>query len=203
MNATLGSFVLFSLLLALAPGPDNTFVLVQSMRYGARHGLSIVIGLVLGCAVHTTWVVIGVAALLQSHPSMNTLLKIFGSAYMLYLVYQLLREYTAPDLRAGGEQAGSLQSMIRTGFLMNVLNPKVAIFFLSFFPGFLFHDQLSPSAQFGVLGLLFMGVTFAVFGGIALGGSRLSRWLRIDRWSEGFRWIQIAVFLGVVVFLWM
>lgn len=203
MGLEIGSFVLFSTLLALAPGPDNTFVLVQSMRYGARKGLFIVLGLVLGCAVHTTWVVIGVATLMERMPSLAVLLRVFGTLYMLYLAYLLL---TADDGSTPGEQEGKEGShlfMLRTGFLMNVLNPKVGIFFLSFFPGFLFSDTLSNYIQFIVLGLVFMAVTLLVFGGIALGGSRLSKWFRVERWSRGFRYVQIGVFLLVVVFLWL
>ncbi len=203
MGWELGSFVLFSTLLALAPGPDNTFVLVQSMRYGARKGLYIVLGLVLGCAVHTTWVVLGVAALTERIPSIGIILKVFGSMYMLYLVYLLLTQDNGPGLGEQEAKKGSDLFMLRTGFLMNVLNPKVGIFFLSFFPGFLFSDTLSTYMQYITLGLLFMTVTLLVFGSIAIGGSRLSKWLQVDRWSKSFRYVQIGVFLLVVVFLWL
>lgn len=203
MWTTLGSFALFSALLGLAPGPDNTFVLVQSMRYGARSGLAIVLGLVLGCAVHTSYVVFGVATLMEESPAFRLALRIFGTAYMLYLVYVLAREKEGGGLGEERASVGSFGKMLRTGFLMNVLNPKVAIFFLSFFPGFLFSDTLSTRMQFAVLGGIFMAVTLLVFGTIALGGSRLANWMGVEGWSKGFRYIQIAVFLLVVVFLWV
>jgi len=203
MFLILGSFVLFSALLAIAPGPDNTFVLVQSMRYGAKNGLAIVLGLVLGCAVHTSYVVFGVAALLEQSALFGWVLKLFGTFYMLYLAYGLLKDKEGGEAIEAEGAAGSTGHMIRTGFLMNVLNPKVAIFFLSFFPGFLFSEHLSTSWQFAILGLVFMLVTFTVFGGIALGGSRLSQWMQIERRAATFRYVQIGVFLLVIVFLWL
>lgn len=188
--------------LAISPGPDNIFVLIQSLTNGRKFGLATVAGLMTGCLVHTTLLAFGVSALVKDNPYLFGLIKIFGACYLLFLAFGVYRSGDAISLKSEGESVKGLGALFRQGFLMNVLNPKVTIFFLAFFPGFLFSDSLNTTIQFYVLGLLFIIVSSVVFGGIALLSGSIFNFLTENR-RTGFvlKWLQIIVFTGIAVFL--
>jgi threonine/homoserine/homoserine lactone efflux protein len=188
--------------LALSPGPDNVFVLIQSMTNGKRNGLAVVAGLMTGCLVHTTLLAFGVSAVIKNNPAIFTFIKVFGAAYLLYLAIMVYRGGNAISIEGETNNKKSLSSLYKQGFIMNVLNPKVAIFFLSFFPGFLFSDTLSTVLQFYTLGFLFILVSSVVFGSIALLSGRISNFLNSNK-KTGFvlKWVQIVVFIGIAVYL--
>ena len=164
---SLFTFVLASTLLGLAPGPDNLFVLTQSALYGRRAGVLIVLGLCTGLVVHTSAVALGVAALLQTHPAAFTALKILGACYLLYLAVQAFRAQAA-SLDDGVASTLTGARLYRRGILMNLVNPKVALFFLAFLPQFVNAEQGGAAVQILMLGILFIGVTLVVFGGVAV-----------------------------------
>ncbi|WP_133686843.1 LysE family translocator [Maribacter spongiicola] len=196
------AFSMATFVLALSPGPDNIFVLIQSMTNGKRNGLAVVAGLMTGCLVHTTLLAFGVSAIIKNNPAIFTFIKMFGAAYLIYLAVMV---YKGGDVIAiGGETKNkkSLRSLYKQGFIMNVLNPKVTIFFLAFFPGFLFSDSLSTVIQFYTLGFLFILVSSVVFGSIALLSGQISIFLTANK-KTGFvlKWVQIMVFIGIAVYL--
>ena len=162
-------------LLALAPGPDNVFVLTQSAISGARRGVIVVLGLCCGLVVHSVAVALGLAALIQASAVAFTVIKLAGAAYLLFLAY---KAFTAPVQGLDGT-ASPLRGiqLFRRGLIMNITNPKVAIFFLAFFPQFTDPAQGSLVMQIIQLGLIFVAVTFVVFGGIAMAAGGLSTWL--------------------------
>ena len=164
---TLVAFFVASLLLALAPGPDNIFVLTQSALRGKTAGILVVLGLCTGILVHTTAVAFGVAVIFQASAVAFTALKLCGAGYLLYLAWGAFR---APEQAlAGGEAAGLTPGRLyRRGILMNVTNPKVSIFFLAFLPQFADPGRGPVSLQMILLGGLFILATILVFGGIAL-----------------------------------
>lgn len=164
---SLSAFVIASTLLGLAPGPDNLFVLTQSALYGRRAGVLITLGLCTGLLVHTALVALGVAAVLQTVPAAFTALKILGACYLLYLAWQAFRARAAP---VDGQVSSTLTGarLYRRGILMNLSNPKVALFFLAFLPQFVDAEQGGAAAQILMLGVIFIGVTLVVFGGIAI-----------------------------------
>ena len=172
---TLLTFSAAVFLLALAPGPDNIFVLTQSAVSGARRGVIVVLGLCSGLVVHSIAVALGLAALIQASAVAFTVIKLAGAAYLLYLAY---KAFTAPVQGLSGD-APRLRGieLYRRGLIMNITNPKVAIFFLAFFPQFTDPAQGSLIAQIIQLGLIFVAVTFVVFGGIAMAAGGLSTWL--------------------------
>ncbi|MEZ4809230.1 MAG: LysE family translocator [Allomuricauda sp.] len=194
-------FVVSSAALAISPGPDNIFVLTQSITNGVKSGLATVAGLVSGCLVHTTLLAFGVSEIIKRSDSLFLGIKIFGAIYLLYLAVKVYRS-DASILLNSTDKGKSLSKLFRVGFTMNVLNPKVTIFFLAFFPGFLFSDQISTVIQFYVLGLLFMLVAFLIFGALAFLAGRISKYLTKHP-KAGFylKWLQITVFIGIAVYL--
>ena len=196
------AFSIATFALALSPGPDNIFVLIQSITNGRKFGLAVVAGLMTGCLVHTTLLAFGISAVIKNNPTMFTLIKIFGAVYLVYLAISVYRGGNSISIETENKQVKSISSLFRQGFIMNVLNPKVTIFFLAFFPGFLFSDSISTIIQFYVLGLLFIMISSIVFSGIALLSGSISTFLTGNK-KTGFvlKWVQITVFLGIAIFL--
>lgn len=202
---TLIAFFGVSVLLAFSPGPDNVFVLLQSIRHGARAGIAVVIGLCAGLVVHTAAVALGLAAVFASSPMAFTLLKYCGAAYLAYLAWQAWR---APVTQAdtGGAQAAlrldarALRRMSARGMLMSMTNPKVLIFFLAFLPQFADPARGSLAPQIMVLGGVFMLAAFLVFGAMACFSGAFGRLLQ--RSAKGQRWLNrvtALVFVGLAL----
>jgi len=196
------AFVVSSAALAIAPGPDNIFVLAQSVSNGVKSGLATVAGLVSGCLVHTTLLAFGVSEIIKRSDSLFFGIKLFGAVYLFYLAVMVYKS-DVPILVDQQKKSGKgLSKLFWKGFTMNVLNPKVTLFFLAFFPGFLFSDALSTVIQFYILGLLFMMVTFLIFGLIAvLAGSISTYLLKNPKTGVYLKWLQIIVFVLITVYL--
>ena len=175
--STLLLFTSASLLLALAPGPDNIFVLTQSALKGRLVGLVVTLGLCTGLIVHTSAVALGVAAVFQASALAFNLLKYAGAAYLLYLAWGAFRA-GASVLSSESDQEISLARYYLRGIVMNVTNPKVSIFFLAFLPQFTRPEMGSLPLQMLVLGAVFILATLLVFGAISLLAGVLGQWLR-------------------------
>lgn len=195
-------FLTASVLLTLSPGPDIIYVLVQGMTNGKAHGIVTALGLVAGIIFHTSLVAFGVSALIQESESVFFAVKLFGSAYLFYLAYKVLRSDGSIEMSSKEGSNRTYFSLFRQGFLMNVLNPKVAIFFLAFFPGFLWEPEGNTVFQFYVLGFLFMLQALLIFSLVAILSGRISGYLSSHR-NSGifFKWIQTLVFLGIGIFI--
>lgn len=182
---TLIPFTLASTLLALAPGPDNIFVLMQSALLGRKNGLFVTLGLCTGLIFHTSAVAFGVAALFQVSATAFTILKAAGATYLLYLAWQAFKA-SAENLEGKSVKPLSAARLYGRGIIMNITNPKVSIFFLAFLPQFTSPNHGSIAFQVMVLGLVFILTTFLVFGTIALAagslGTLLNRSPRIQVW---------------------
>ena len=196
------AFFAASIVLALAPGPDNIFVLTQSALYGWRQGLSVTIGLCTGLLLHTALVAWGVAALILASPLLFTALKSIGALYLLYLAWGAVR--AAPQRTAvnGTAPALTLAQLYRRGIIMNITNPKVSIFFLAFLPQFTRPEHGPLILQILWLGLLFILATILIFGGIAILagtlGTKLQQSARIQRWLN---WSAAAIFTALALHL--
>ena len=169
-------FFLASVVLGIAPGPDNIFVLAQSALYGPRAGLTVTIGLCTGLLVHTLAVALGVAALFQTSEWAFNTLKIVGAAYLLYLAWRAFSASRQSPELGGYGSIGSWQ-LYRRGIIMNVTNPKVAIFFLAFLPQFTDPSRGVLWIQMVLLGLVFILATILVFGSVSLLAGTLGGWL--------------------------
>ncbi|MGJ8592396.1 MAG: LysE family translocator [Aquaticitalea sp.] len=196
------SFVLATSVLAISPGPDNIYVLMQSLVHGKKYGLATVCGLMTGCLVHTTLVAFGVSALIKANDSLYFIIKLFGALYLFYLAYKVIKSDGELSIDDSNIPKKTTTQLFRQGFIMNVLNPKVSIFFLAFFPGFLFSETMSTVVQFYILGLLFMFVSFIIFGSIAVLSGMISNYIKHHK-NVGvvLKWLQIIVFVGIGLFI--
>lgn len=173
---TLATFFTASVLLGLAPGPDNIFVLTQSALRGKIAGLLVTLGLCTGLVVHTTAVAFGVAVVFQASALAFTALKLGGAGYLLYLAWHAFRA-SAERISAGRKNELSYLTLYRRGIIMNVTNPKVSIFFLAFLPQFADPGRGSLTLQMLLLGGVFIVSTILVFGSIALLAGSIGQWL--------------------------
>jgi threonine/homoserine/homoserine lactone efflux protein len=193
------TFFAASLLLALAPGPDNIFVLTQSALHGRTSGLIVTVGLCTGLIVHTLGVALGVAVIFQASAVAFTALKLCGAAYLLYLAWQIFRA-SATRFESTRSNRLSYKKLYSRGIIMNVTNPKVSIFFLAFLPQFTDPARGSVALQTGLLGLLFILSALLVFGGIALLAGSVGEWLnRSTRIQKGMNWLTGSVFIGLAL----
>ena len=176
--------------------------MLQSISHGKKFGLATVSGLISGCLVHTTLVAFGVSAIIKENETLYFVIKFLGAAYLLFLAFKVFKSDGSLNISSNAVPKKSLLQLFKQGFLMNVLNPKVSLFFLALFPGFLFSDSLSKVTQFYVLGFLFMAVSFIIFSSIALLAGSISNYMKKHH-QVGlfFKWLQIIVFVGIAVFI--
>ena len=194
-------FLTASILLTLSPGPDIIYVLVQSMSNGKKAGIVTTLGLVSGIIIHTSLVAFGVSAIIKASPVLFTLIKIFGALYLFYLAYQVFRSDSSIAI-VGDAPVRRSRNLYRQGFIMNVLNPKVTIFFLAFFPGFLWEPEGNTVFQFYLLGFLFMMQALIIFGTVAVLAGKISEYLMQHRRSGVFlKWTQVVVFIGIGILI--
>jgi threonine/homoserine/homoserine lactone efflux protein len=164
---TIITFFSASLLLALVPGPDNIFVLTQSIFQGKKSGLMIVFGLCTGLIFHTLAVSLGVAVIFQTSVIAFTILKIVGAVYLLYLAWQIFNA-SSEKIDTKNNKMIDYKKLYYRGIIMNITNPKVSIFFLAFLPQFTNANLGFVPFQMILLGALFIIATVLVFGSIAL-----------------------------------
>ncbi|MDX1774270.1 LysE family translocator [Oceanihabitans sediminis] len=196
------SFVLATAALAISPGPDNIYVLIQSITNGKKYGLATVAGLISGCIFHTTFLAFGVSAVIKENDTLFFYIKLFGAFYLLYLAYKVFKGDSRILLCNENVHKKSLSQLFKQGFIMNVLNPKVSIFFLAFFPGFLFSDSLSTVFQFYVLGFIFMFVSLILFSSIAILAGSISDYIKKNKnLGVVLKWLQIIVFIGIAILI--
>jgi len=200
--STLAVFAAASFALIVVPGPSVLYIVGASISQGRRAGLTSMLGVQAGGLIHVFAAAIGVSALIASSAEAFTVVKFAGAAYLVYLGIQRIRHAGEDDHQ---EQAPrSHAHLFRQGVVVNVLNPKVAIFFVAFLPQFIDPDAGTPGLQIVVLGLLFLLIamisdgTYALLAGTAaehLRGSFRSR-QRLDRISG-----TIIIGLGAVAVL--
>lgn len=196
------SFVIAVSLLAISPGPDNIFVLMQSVVHGKKYGLATIVGLMTGCIIHTVFLALGVSTIIKNNSFIFFGIKLFGALYLFFLAYKVFKSSSVISISTHEIEKKSPVQLFKVGFIMNVLNPKVTLFFLALFPGFLFSESLSLSVQFFILGALFIVVSFIVFSIIAILGGAISKEIKksknIGIW---LKWLQIVVFVSIAVFI--
>ena len=193
------AFFGIAVLLALTPGPDNLFVLMQSAIWGRKAGMFVVLGLATGILGHTMAVAIGLAAVFAASPMAFTALKLAGAAYLLYLAWQILRAPVGPE-HGQRPEPQKPAALYRRGIIMNLTNPKVLLFFFAFLPQFT-SPALGPiGPQTVQLGAVFMLATLLVFGAIAFFsgafGELLQRSVTARRWLNR---IAALVFVGLAL----
>lgn len=233
--SVLTSFALASFILAIAPGPDNIFVLTQSALYGVKKGIAVIIGLCLGILIQTLCLVVGLSAFISAVPALMIVIKLIGVAYLCYLAYQaikasraLSRESSQAAASAAGAGASadagagakadtgadnhsrahnklgdiSYRRLVYRGLIMNITNPKVQLFFLSFFPQFLPSSAqgMVLAAYMALLGAMFGLMTLIVFCSIALFSGTLSSYFNSPSFNIKLNYSAAFIFLALAVF---
>ncbi len=174
---TISVFFAISVMMAMAPGPDNLFVLTQSAIHGRRTGFLVLLGLCTGLMGHTAMVAFGVAAIFQQSELAFNLLKAVGALYLCWLAWQAFTAQPA-DMSAQTESERSAKALFLRGVVMNLTNPKVAIFFLAFLPQFAKPENGSLAIQILMLGALVIVATLLVFSAIAWGAGKIGDYMK-------------------------
>jgi threonine/homoserine/homoserine lactone efflux protein len=196
-------FILSGLLLNVTPGPDTAYIIGRSIQLGWRGGAAAVIGICCGCLVHVFGAAIGLSALLMASSTAFTALKWAGAAYLLFTGVQMLLSHSHPLVEMTGKSnETSLARVFWQGALTNVLNPKVALFFLAFLPQFVAADSGHKTLAFLTLGMIFISTGTLWCLGIAAFAARAAS--RIRQSAGAMAWINRAlgglfVYLGIRV----
>ncbi|MBR0696972.1 LysE family translocator [Bradyrhizobium lablabi] len=194
-------FVASGLLLNVTPGPDTAYIIGRSIQSGWRGGAAAAIGISCGCLVHVLGAAIGLSALLMASSSAFLALKLVGAAYLLFTGLKMLLSRAQPIADVAGQGGeSSIRRIFWQGALTNILNPKVALFFLAFLPQFVAADSPHKALAFLVLGLIFIvnGTVWCL--GVAAFATRAAG--RIRQSAGVIAWINRAlgglfVYLGV------
>jgi threonine/homoserine/homoserine lactone efflux protein len=195
-------FILSGLLLNVTPGPDTAYIIGRSIQFGWRGGVAAATGICCGCLVHVFGAAIGLSALLMASSTAFAVLKLAGAAYLLWTGIQMLLSRPQPIAEATAVTETSLSRVFWQGALTNVLNPKVALFFLAFLPQFVAADSGHKTLAFLALGLIFIfnGLLWCL--GIAAFAARAAS--RIRQSANVMAWINrvlggLFVYLGIRV----
>ena len=193
------AFIAVSAVLGVTPGPDILFVITQAVSQGGRAGVAAAAGLATGIIGHTALCVVGLSAVLAASTLAFSVIKYLGAVYLVYLGIRMWRDRDSLNFANDPKRAALIQ-IYRQSIVMNLLNPKVAIFFLALLPQFVTVEAGAVELQFAVLGAIFMAVSFIVMslaglaGGVLrrtlTGNARIAQWLRLAAGS-------VLVALGV------
>jgi threonine/homoserine/homoserine lactone efflux protein len=200
---TTATFALTALVLIMMPGPDQALITRNALVGGRQGGLLTALGGVLGVTVHAGAAALGLSALLVASAGAFTVLKVIGAVYLLWLALQMLRSAARSRQEADREEhvkvPRSGATYLRQGFLSNALNPKVALFFVTFLPQFLSTDSGSPTTEALWLSAVFAVLYVAWFGLYVAAVDRLGRWLRRPSVKARIEQVTGVVLVGVAV----
>ena len=180
-------FFISSLALTIMPGPDILFVINQSLE-DKKSGLLVSFGLCSGLIVHTLVLAFGLSAVIEQNDNVIMFFKYFGSVYLFYLAFQEFKKDRIISER-------QKENFYLRGVYMNLINPKVLIFFLAYFPNFLFSDTISTSSQFIILGAIFILQALIVFSIVSLASNRLISLLNIDSRNKKIVYFKSFIFV--------
>ena len=180
-------FFISSLALTLMPGPDILFVINQSIE-DKKSGILVAFGLCSGLVVHTLVLALGLSAIIEQNDNVIMFFKYFGSVYLFYLASQEFKKDSVTIER-------QKENFYLRGVYMNLINPKVLIFFLAYFPNFLFSDTISISYQFIILGVIFIFQALLVFSAVSLASNRLISILKVDVKNKKIVYLKSFIFV--------
>jgi threonine/homoserine/homoserine lactone efflux protein len=192
---TLVQFAVASIILAITPGPDMTLFVSRTLSQGRAAGFASLTGALCGTLVHTTLVVVGISALIVASPMAFLALKIFGAGYLVFLAFQALTRGSAfsPEKKAG--PGISLFRSWAAGLGVNLLNPKVILFFMTFLPQFVSaHDPHAPGKLF-FLGALFVAMSVLVTMPMVLAAEKFAAAMKVSpKLTRVLDWLFAGVF---------
>jgi threonine/homoserine/homoserine lactone efflux protein len=198
----LGTLALFAgaaLALLLVPGPAVLYIVAQSVEQGRVAGLVSMLGIQVGGLVHVAAAALGLSALLVQSALAFSVVKYAGAAYLVYLGLRRLLAREQPAA-GGGREPRALGRLFRQGIVVNVLNPKTALFFFAFLPQFVAPEAGSVGLQIAFLGVVFIAIALVSDGLYALAAGTAAGWLRgSERFLRTERWVSGSVLVGLGV----
>ena len=191
-----------SVLITLAPGPDILFTITQGLSNGKTAGFTTALGLASGNLVHTLAAALGLSVLFKTSPIAYLVLKIAGAAYLLYLAYMSIK-YRNESLEFKNNVKAE-KNLFWRGFIMNILNPKVALFFIAFLPLFVNHEHGQVMLQFAILGVIFAAQVVVVFGSAGWFAGYFGSLLKQHKgFSKTMNIVSAIVFAGIAASLFL
>ena len=198
------SFIISSILLAISPGPDNIYIATLTSGSGKISGFSFLMGLLIGCFIHTILLAFGLNAMILQVDFIFNLIKYLGALYLIYLSIEV---YKSDDLFKKNNKLSNSDSILinlKKGIMMNLLNPKVFLFFALFFPNFLFSETISFKIQIIIMGLIFIIITLFVFGIIILFSNvifnNFSQKSKFRLYAKFFNILVLIVIASIILF---
>ena len=196
---TLLTFTLASLSLTISPGPDILYVISKSIVQGKKAAILTSLGLTSGLVIHTFLIAFGLSIIISESEYILNSIKIIGVFYFIYLIIKVIQNRQSDD-----KTKKDLHNInyFKRGLIMNLLNPKVGLFFIAFFPGFLFHSELSNQVQFLILGLIFWLQASIVFLLVSVFASKLNSFTKSNSYYNKYLFV-IEVIVYVFVIYWI
>jgi len=192
---SLAGFVLF-----ITPGPDMSLFLAKTIAGGRRAGIAAMTGSSLGCVVHTLLAALGLSALIAASPAMFLALKIVGALYLLWLAVDAVRNGSSLNVKPDAGDRGRVWSDLALGFTVNLTNPKVVLFFLTFLPQFVDAHDPHAAGKLLFLGIYFVVLSYPLAVLLILGAERLLGSLkRRPRLLRGIDWLFAGVFSAFAI----
>ncbi|CAB5705894.1 Homoserine/homoserine lactone efflux protein [Delftia tsuruhatensis] len=189
-----------SLLLVLTPGPNMLYLISRSLCQGRQAGVVSLAGVVLGFFVHMLCASLGLTALFMAVPLAFDLLKWAGALYLLYMAWQAVRPQGRSPFEATALPPESPRRLFTMGLVTSILNPKVAIFYLSIFPQFVSPEHGSVLTQSLVLGMVQITTSFSVNLLITLFAARIAAWFAHNpHWLRVQKWVMATVLAGLAL----
>ena len=190
-------FLISSISLTLMPGPDILFVISQSISKNKTTGVLISLGLCTGLLIHTMLLVFGFSSIISNN---YFLFKLFSSFYMLLLMAQEIN--LLPKIYSNKSNY-NYNSPYLKGLIMNLINPKVILFFIAFFPAFLFSKTLDLKIQFAILGLIFFTQALMIFISLSYLSERIFNLFKISSKSSKISFIKTLIYLLIIALIWV
>ncbi len=196
MNTEIVLFLISSISLTLMPGPDILFVISQSISKNKSTGILISLGLCTGLLIHTTLLVFGLSYIISNN---YFIFQLFSSFYLLFLMLQELN--LLPSIYFSRYNYNFNAPYLK-GLVMNLINPKVILFFIAFFPAFLFSDSIDIKIQFAILGLIFFVQALIIFISVSYLSKRVFNLFNLSSKSSKISYIKTLIYLLIVALIW-
>ena len=197
MNTEIILFLISSITLTLMPGPDILFVISQSISKNRLTGVLISLGLCSGLLIHTIFLVFGLSSIISNN---YFIFQLFSSFYLLLLMLQEIN--LLPNIYSSRSNF-NFNSPYLKGLIMNLINPKVILFFIAFFPAFLFSNTIDVKIQFAILGLIFFTQALMIFISLSYLSERIFNLFNISSKSSKISFIKTLIYLLIIVLIWL
>ena len=197
MNTEIILFLISSIALTLMPGPDILFVISQSISKNRLTGVLISLGLCSGLLIHTIFLVFGLSSIISNN---YFTFQLFSSFYLLLLMLQEIN--LLPNIYSSRSNF-NFNSPYLKGLIMNLINPKVILFFIAFFPAFLFSNTIDVKIQFAILGLIFFTQALMIFISVSYLSERIFNLFNVSLKSSKISFIKTLIYLLIIVLIWL